>query len=168
MHPRLATVTLGGLAVLALSPGAAHAQLDSDTVVTIMRECRKIDDTAARAACYDNIPLGDVATAAPSAPAATAPARQGFGAGQLPAPRQSRAAAEPNEITATVASAVEREPGIYLITLDDGSQWRFVESAPPAYNAPGRGSTVEIGKASLGSYLLRHAGQGAIRARRVR
>jgi hypothetical protein len=162
--PQSAALSLAGLAAVALTPTVAHAQLDDRTVTTIMRECRKIEDAAARTACYDNIPLGQGAT--PSA--APAPPRQDFGGNQLQPRPQPDAPAELDEITATVAASIEREPGIYLLTLEDGAQWQFVESAPPAYNPPGRGSKVEIGRASLGSYLLRYAGQSAIRARRVR
>jgi hypothetical protein len=149
-----------------LAPATAHAQLSDGTVASILRECRKIADTAARVACYDNIPLGEQAAAAPPAPA-NASAPRGFGANQLPQTPEERAA-EPEELTAAVASAVQREPGIYLITLEDGSQWQFVDPAPPSFEPPRRGATVEISSASLGSYLLRYAGQRALRARRVR
>ena len=155
-------------AAIILAPGVAHAQLDDQTVTSIVRECREIEDATARTACYDNIPLGDPATAAPSASVRPLPARQGFSGDQRPSQPRSRTIAEPNEITVTVASAVEREPGIYLLTLEDGAQWQFLESAPLTYDPPRRGSKVEIIKASLGSYLLRYAGQSAIRARRVR
>lgn len=159
-----AGLALAGLAAVALSPDVAQAQFDDPTVTTIMRECRKIEDATARTACYDNIPLGDAAT-----PPITAVApRQNFGSNQLPPRPGPDDATEPDEITATVSASIEREPGIYLLTLEDGAQWQFVESAPPAYNPPGRGSKVEISRASLGSYLLRYAGQSAIRARRVR
>ena len=128
-----------------------------------MRECRRIADPAARVACYDNIPLGGEAQAAPAAPSQPG----GFGSNQLPRSEPERTA-EPDEVTATVASAAEREPGVYLLTLEDGTQWQFVDAAPRSYAPPRRGSTVEIIAASMGSYLLRHADQRALRVRRVR
>ena len=162
-------LALCGIAVLA--PATASAQLDDRTVANVLRECRQIADTAARTACYDNIPLGPAATAAPApgpGQAAVIPPRpSGFGSDQLP---QARAveAGKPDRHTAAVAGAVEREPGIYLLTLDDGAQWQFIDAAPLSYAPPRRGSTVEIIAASMGSYLLRHAGQRALRVRRVR
>ena len=166
MRSQSAGIALAGIAAMVLAPGVAHAQLDDRTVTSIMRECRKIEDATARTACYDNIPLGGAA--APSTPAVASPARQGFGSNQLPPRPEPLAVAEPDEITATVIAAVEREPGIYLLTLEDGAQWQFVESAPLTYDPPRRGSKIEIIEAALGSYLLRYADQTAIRARRVR
>jgi hypothetical protein len=144
--------------VVALSSSAAYAQID----VSAMRECRRIADTAARVACYDAIPLGE----AQAAPAAT-PQPRGFGSNQLPRSEPERAA-EPEEVTATVANAVEREPGVYLLTFEDGTQWQFVDAAPRSYAPPRRGSRVEIIAASMGSYLLRFGEQRALRVRRVR
>lgn len=146
-----------------LSPAAAHAQLDDATIGRVMRECRRIADTSGRVACYDNIPLGEDPQATPAA----APPPRGFGSNQLPRAEPERAV-DADEMTATVASAVEREPGVYLLTLEDGTQWQFVDAAPRSYAPPRRGSRVEIIAASMGSYLLRHAGQRALRVRRVR
>lgn len=142
-------------AVAALSPSVVAAQIDDAT----MRECRRIADSAARVACYDNIPLGEEPRAAPQP--------RDFGSNQLPRAAPARTA-EPEDITATVASAAEREPGVYLLTLEDGTQWQFVDAAPRSYAPPRRGSTVEIMPASMGSYLLRFGEQRALRVRRVR
>ncbi len=171
---------LPGLAFAVLYPHAAHGQLDDRTIASIMRECRKIADEASRAACYDNIPLGQQSTAtsevAPPAPTTPAPhpaepsapqTTTAFGSNQLP-PSPQQSAQEAGSITATVATAVERERGIYLLTLEDGAQWLFVDGVPASYDPPGRGSDVVIYRASMGSYLLRYAGQRGIRIRRVK
>ncbi|AKH42552.1 hypothetical protein FHS61_000322 [Altererythrobacter atlanticus] len=60
-----------------------------------------------------------------------------------------------------------RSPGIYLLTLEDGARWEFVEAVPFSYNPPGRGSTVEISRAALGSFMLRYAGQPGVRVKRI-
>lgn len=169
---RSARFPLSALATaLALAPGVAHAQGEARGLATMMRECRGIAEASARTACYDKIPLdgsGGGAAAVPP-PAAASPPRAGtsFGSNQLPR-HATVETAEPERISVRVARAVEREPGIYLLTLEDGSEWQFVDSAPAAYDPPRPGSTVEISRASMGSYLVRYAGQRAVRARRVR
>ena len=153
---------LTAVAAALLAPSAAQAQVEER-----MRECRRLAEASARTACYDAIPL-DAPEQRPvveQAPPPRAPA--GFGASQLPAP-PSAASSEPERISARVARAVERQPGIWLVTLEDGTEWQFVDGAPSSYDPPRPGSTVEISRASLGSYLLRYAGQRAVRARRVR
>lgn len=157
---------LTAVAMALLVPSTAQAQVEGR-----MRECRRLGDADARIACYDAIPLAEpeqrtaVEQAPPAGPAPRAPA--GFGANQLPAP-PAAASSEPDRISARVAGAVERQPGIWLVTLEDGTEWQFVDGAPSGYDPPRTGATVEISRASLGSYLMRYAGQRAVRARRVR
>jgi hypothetical protein len=168
---RSAKAMLAGAVLLVLGTGTAHAQLDDATIADIIRECRQLPDEAARIACYDNIPLGQPAAApaaspaSPQAPAARAPT--GFGGEQLPRPAAA-APAEPREMTARLSAVAERRPGVYLLTLEDGAQWEFIDSVPPSYDPPQRGKTVELIGAALGSYLLRYDGQRGVRIRRVR
>ncbi len=62
----------------------------------------------------------------------------------------------------------EREPGVYLVTMEDDTQWVFNESVSSTYRVPEVGSTVEIERGALGSYLLRFNNQGAVQVRRIR
>lgn len=166
---------LGGMGVLAAVPTGAAAQLSDSAVVDLLRECRKVGDVAARTACYDNIPLGQpgatpveqAPAASPSAAPAASRAPSRFGSNQLPQARAAKAG-EPEQINARVTAVTQREPGIYLLTMEDGAQWQFVDAAPSSYDAPRRGSEVEIFSAALGSYQIRYAGQRALRIRRVR
>jgi len=137
--------------------------------------CSKIEDVLARAACYDrNICAPATAAQAEEATAAapTQPARSGaaapagIGSKSLPRPRSQ--AEEPQEAELQVARASSREPGIYVLTLNDGAEWQFVEPAPAAYDAPRAGSKVKISRGALGGYLMRYAEQPAIRIRRIR
>ncbi|HEY6816939.1 MAG TPA: hypothetical protein VI168_15490, partial [Croceibacterium sp.] len=150
-------------AALASVPAAGLAQSDERPLAGMLRECRGLADASARMACYDRIPLDAPEQRTAAVPQAPARAEQradaGFGANQLPRPA---AQAGPERISARVAHAVERQPGIYLLTLADGTEWEFVDSAPAAYDPPRAGSTVEIVAASLGSYLVRYAGQRAV------
>ena len=154
-------------------PQACHAQLDDRTVVSVVRECRKIEDLSARVACYDNIPIAAPPASAPSgassAPAAALPSSdREFGRRGLPqqVPQKARAAEE--RLMASVAAVSSLSPGIYVLTLEDGAQWQFVDAVAGTYDPPGRGSSVEIAAAALGSYLMTYQDQRGVRVRRVR
>ena len=155
---------LGSGAVAAAVPAAAQGEA---ALRGELRACAKIAEIGARVACYDALSAGEE----PAPPAAAEP--RGLGSEQIPrerAPQPERVAAqaETDSIEATVAASVEREPGIHLVTLEDGAQWQFVEGVPLSYNPPRRGASVEIRSASMGSYLMRYQGQAAVRVRRVR
>ena len=64
--------------------------------------------------------------------------------------------------------ARQREPGIYLVTIEDGAQWLFSEPVPRNFRPPRKGALVEIKRASLGSFLMVVDGQSAVRVRRVK
>jgi hypothetical protein len=155
---------LAGAVFLVLGTGTAHAQLDDATIA--VRECRKLTDGAARIACYDNIPVGQQADGPALPQASIVQASPDFGSKQLPRP--AAAPAEPRELTARLSAVAQRRPGVWLLTLEDGAQWEFIDSVPPSYAPPRRGDTVELIGAALGSYLLRYDGQRSVRIRRVR
>lgn len=179
-------VTLAGAAMLALTPAGAAAQVEDSVTMDLLRACKKIEDVMARVACYDRN-LDDGPAASEQAPPAQGPTASAAPRPEpqqaVPAPREARAATgfgsaslqdrheadDPalDEYRAEVSEAVERAPGIYLLTLADGAQWQFVSTAGPAYEPPRRGSTVEIKRASLGSFLMRYRDQPSIRIRRV-
>ena len=151
-------------ALLGLFATSAYAQSDDGVVRGMLRQCALVADIPTRVACYDAIPRGEAEATA----AAVAPSRPtGLGSGQVPVSRAPEAD-EPEAIEAKVIAAVEREPGIHLLTLETGDQWLFVQGAPRSYTPPTNGSTVKIRSAPLGGYLLRYQGQSAVRVRRVR
>jgi hypothetical protein len=76
--------------------------------------------------------------------------------------------AQPDEVELAVSQAQSVEPGIYLLTLEDGSQWRFLDAVPMSYDPPRSGERVELVRASLGSFLMSYASQRSVRIRRVR
>lgn len=178
---------------LSLAPAPAAAQ-DNPAVLGILVECAKIDEPSARLACYDNniraaggmarntvpgrVP-GVSGGAAPIASGgnvggfggddlrAAAPA-QGFGREDIRTPQRFQPPAGAQSITATVARAQMREPGIYLMTMQDQTQWIFAQSVRNDFRDPRPGTKVEIERGSLGSYLAVVDGQEPIRVRRVR
>ena len=178
---RASVVTVA--AYLALSATPALAQADRTAVLNILVECAKIDDPTARLACYDNNMTRAGAAARATVPGQTvrgltggaAPIEtqgpQGFGyedvRAQDPARFQPRPG-QPDEIHPRVASIAPREPGIYLVTLDDGAQWLFAEGVSSQFRLPSRGDQIEIERGSLGSFLMRIDGQAPVPVRRIR
>jgi len=147
-----------------------------------MRDCAKIADIHSRVACYDRAvgvdadrtsaaePVTRPALAPTSAPASDAnkpEAPPSFGSENLPRPSGADSG-RTAELNARVSAATEREPGIFLLTLSDGSQWLLVEPAPRSYDPPGPGSPVIVSRGALGSFFLDYQRQSPLRVRRVR
>ncbi|OJW72984.1 MAG: hypothetical protein BGO57_07240 [Sphingomonadales bacterium 63-6] len=184
-HLRCATALLAstGAAAACLS-APAFAQVDPATTLNIMRECAKIDDPTARLACYDNnIRLGGGSPRVPGAGervqgggavlgAAGNGGTQGFGAESVKNAERFKSSEDrgqgPDEIRAKILEVREREPGIYLVTLEGGAQWQFSDSVGRNFRAPRKGALVEIQRASLGSFLMVVDGQAGVRVRRVK
>lgn len=173
-------LTLAGTSLSLAAPAAAQA--DRTAVLNILVECAKIDDPSARLACYDNnigsagapvrntLPNQVRGVTGGAAPVETQGA-QGFGYEQVRAADPARFRPAPGqlqEIHARVSTIVPREPGIYLVTLEDGAQWVFAEGVTSQFRLPRRGDTVEIERGSLGSFLMRVDGQSPVPVRRLR
>lgn len=172
-----------GAAVLTALPAPASAQIADDVVLNIMRECARIDDPTARLGCYDNnirtagtparntIP-GEVrvqgGAGAPLVQNGVAGGTTGFGREDVRSPeRFNTPAGEVDEVNARVAAITQRQQGIYLLTLEGGAQWLFVQGVDPSYAPPRVGSTVEIRRGAMDSFLLRFNNQPSVRVRRV-
>ncbi len=183
---RAATIlgAVGGSLILASGPAAA--QVDQRTAVNILVECSKIEDPTARLACFDNnirnvnpnlpIPpqVGSPIGASGGAPGVLQGPR-GFGSEDVRAGEEQRLAqralipgGELDEIDARVTAIVEREPGKYLLTLEDGAQWLFTDTVSLSYRLPRRGSIVNIERAAANSFLMRFDSQQSVRIERVR
>jgi hypothetical protein len=178
---RASIVAIGAAAALSAVP--ALAQADRAAVVDILVECAKIDDPTARLACYDNNMSRVGATPRATVPGQTvrgvtggaAPVEtqgpQGFGYEDVRSEDPARFQPRPGqlqEIHPRVAAVVPREPGIFLVTLDDGAQWLFAEGVTSQFRLPRRGDTIEIERGSLGSFLMRVGGQPPVPVRRIR
>lgn len=184
-HMQRATMLLAGAAMAATGLSApASAQGDSSAVLNIMRECAKIDDPSARLACYDNnIRAGGGSPRTPGAGervqgggavvgASNGSGAQGFGAESVKTADRFKSYEErgqgPDEIRAKILEVREREPGIYLVTLEGGAQWQFSDTVTRSFRPPRKGAIVELQRASLGSFLMVIDGQSGVRVRRVK
>lgn len=171
-------LAVSSLAVAGLAWGApAHARTDYEAVVRLMAECARIGEIGARVACYDKtMEAARLIAAAPapetepqvSTPAPVQRPPSGFGGESLRKPKPVREARSAEEMEARVLTARQTEPGMYLLTLEDGAQWRFVEAAPPSYQPPRAGSRIELRSGALGSFLMRFADQRSLRVQRVK
>ncbi|MBO9604075.1 MAG: hypothetical protein J7496_16360 [Novosphingobium sp.] len=172
-----ATVALASLS----SPAAAQAS--DATVLTIMRECAKIEDPTARLACYDNnIRIGGATGGVPgqgprvqgggAVVNGSNSGVQGFGADSVKTSDRFRSGEErglgPDAIRAKIVDVRPREPGIFVVTLEGGAEWIFTEAVPSSFRVPRKGALVELQKAALGSFLMVVDGQQAVRVRRTK
>jgi hypothetical protein len=183
MLSQRAILLLAGAALAATAMPAA-AQVPDEVVLNIMRECAKIDDPTARLACYDNniraaggnprtVPGQGASVRGDGAPVAgTERGPEGFGAESIKAPERFQSYEErgrgPDAVNVQVSAVQQREPGVYLVTLEGGAQWLFTESVGRDFVPPRRGDKIEIQRAALGSFLMVVNGQQGVRVRRVR
>lgn len=167
---------------------------DSGATLNILVECAKIDEPSARLACYDNnmrsasgitrstVPGSVAVSGGGAAVGANAASSAGFGGANVRRNREAagfggdsirtaerfQAPSGAQSVTATIASARLREPGMYLMTMEDDTQWLFAETVRNDFTAPRKGEKVVIERGALGSYLARVEGQEPVRVRRVR
>lgn len=181
-----ASAFLAGVVAISMTPTPAYAQIEGSAALNILRECAKIGDSAARLSCFDNnirnagpvtrsapprAPQGvrSPAPTPPSTPSTSNSGRDGFGREDIRTQaRFELRQGELSDITARIVSARQRQPGIYVFTLEDGAEWIFSETVSRTYRAPRAGSEVVISRGSLGSFLMRLNGQQSVSVRRVR
>lgn len=138
-------------------------------------DCRAVAADPARLACYDSavaqltgvLDKGEVV--ALDKQQVTTARRQAFGF-HLPSLSMFDGGADQHEldrISATVKDAHQKADGMWVIELEDGAVWSQVPDEEHLSRYPHRGSTVEIRKASMGTFFMNVDGQRAIRAKRT-
>lgn len=165
-----------GLAALAaastLSGQVVPVQDRPETLARLMA-CRGVADAAARLACFDAAAgaletaerAGDVVVIDRAGVAETRRQLFGFEMPTLPRLFGSEGATEISSIDTTLQSASLVGEGRWVFRLADGSVWRQIDSERVRFqNRPGQ--TVQVRKASLGSFLLTVGGSRAVRVRR--
>lgn len=167
-------------AIVAATTSVPAAAQDSGATLNILVECAKIDEPSARLACYDNnmrtasgitrstVPGSVAVSGGGAAVGANVASSAGFGGDSIRTGERFQAPSGAQSITATIASARLREPGMYLLTMEDDTQWVFAETVRNDYTTPRKGEKVVIERGALGSYLARVEGQEPVRVRRIR
>ena len=158
-----------------LGQGAAKAA-DAPTrapVIQLVLDCRKIDDSAQRLACYDKAADG-VAKAEASGDLVTidreqrrAVRHQAFGL-NLPSLAmfdRGDKAEETDRISAKIVAVSKNAKDAWVITLEGGAVWVQIDDTT-IYPEPHPGSTATVRSASLGSFFMTIDGRHAFRAHR--
>jgi hypothetical protein len=177
---------LAGVAALCAA-GAARAADVPDAALKRLNDCQAVKDVAERAACYDAA-VAALNTAVRSGEVVIVEKKQaekarreafGFnlpslsifdrvtGGGDAKAEGGAReAASRPlDSITSQVKSASRDALDKWVVELADGAVWRQIDNEPIS-PAPRAGATVEIRRASMGSYFMKVGAARGVRARR--
>jgi len=152
---------------------AFAAEPAEPAVIAALKACRAITADAERLACYDKA-TQSVTKAQESGEviiidkqAARAARRQAFGL-ELPTLsilEKGVDKAETEKLQSVVKSArIDGEQRL-VVTLEDGAVWRQIDDTPVG-KPPKAGDTIEVRKASMGSYMMKIGSQPAIRVRR--
>lgn len=166
-------------------PAVAWSQSSDEAILGILRECAKIEDSLARLNCYDSNIGADQSTTSSEtrtgastdspgegSPSTAQSASANFGAESVKSADRFKSHSETgrgvDELRTRILNVRQREPGVYLVTIEDGAQWLFSESVPMSFRPPREGALVAIKRASLGSFLMVVDGQAAVRVRRVK
>ena len=161
------------LVAASLLSGQTVPTQERPEALTRLMACRPIADSAARLACFDGAAgaldtaqrAGDVVVIDRAGVAETRRQLFGFEMPSLPRLFGAEGAVELNSIDTTLQSASLVGEGRWVFRLADGSVWRQIDSERVRFrNRPGE--TVQVRKASLGSFLLTVDGSRAVRVRR--
>ncbi len=168
----------GALAAGALAASVALAAKPAPPgpppAVQAVMDCRKITDNAARLACFDAAvaamdkaeTTGDLVSL--DREQRKTARRQAFGLA-LPSLSFLDRGEKPEEVNRLTAkaAAVSQDPyGKWTIRLDDGALWTQIDDE--RLNHPAHvGSSIEIMKGMLGSYLMKVDGQFAMKVHRI-
>ncbi len=163
------------LALLAIFPTMAHAAeapARAPAVQSVI-DCRKIEDSAQRLACYDNA-VGAMAKADETGDLVTVDRAQrqtirrqafGFNMPSLSMFDKGQKLEENERLTAKIASASQTGNGKWAIRLDDGALWLQTDDST-LYPAPKPGQSVLIRKGALGSFFVIIDGKSGFKAKR--
>lgn len=166
-----ALVSLAILSTSAVAQDARNPEVEQPQVVRDVIACRAISDNAARLACFDAqaarfetaVQAGDV-VAADRAQVREAN-RSLFGL-SLPRIRIfGNDTEEVEEVQGQIAALSQTQNGGTLVTLVDGARWAQSDNRPVIGVRVGQ--QVTIRRATLGTFFMRFANGGSVRARRV-
>lgn len=171
VSPPLAVVLVGLLVqgqALAADPAPSNAP-----AVQAVVDCRKVEDSAARLACYDRS-VDAMAKAQASGDLVTLDREQrtvlhkqafGFNIPTISLLDRGAKDGQADRLTAKVAAAYRDENGRWVIRLEDGAVWAQIDNELVSPD-PRPGSTAVIRHAALGSFFMDFDGRPGFRATR--
>jgi hypothetical protein len=173
----MALKATAALALAMIASGAADARTKpiQSPLVEALANCQGQSDDAARVRCYDAAAAaltdatarGKIVVVDQEDVKQTRRSLFGFSLPKLPFLSGDKSAdGQQDELTAKIASAGPIGYGMWRIKLEDGALWETTE-ALSVIRDPRAGNEVKIKRGLLGSYVIRIAGQRALRARRV-
>ena len=159
----------------AAASAAPHPPKDAppSPIVDALAACRSIPDNVARLACYDQasarfteaVGKGEVIVMDKAEVKQTRRSLFGFTLPKIPLFRGDEGP-DQDQLTAKVVSASGLGYDKYRMRLEDGAVWETTEGSS-TITPPRAGSEVVIKRGPLGSYMIKIAGQRAVRAKRV-
>lgn len=168
----IATILVSGVAAPPLA--AREVETPKPQLFQKMVDCRRIPDSAARLACYDEqVAKFEDATAKREVVVVDKEemrkTRKGLFGFSLPklgifGGGDGDPEEDLNSIDATIASASQTYYKKWRITLEDGAKWVQIDS--DEIRAPKPGQKVSIRRATMGTYFANVNGQRAIRMKR--
>lgn len=174
-----------GVLALIITAGIAGPAGAQDLGSALL-DCRAIEDSRDRLACYDNVAgalsQGRMETsAAPvtrerqaAAPAPAAPvltAEESFGRDDLPEVRKEENEKKLKMITANVVEIGRNNRGKYVVILDNGQIWRQINADTNRLRVPkdAEGLVAEVKRKMLGAHdLSLNTGNRTIRVERIK
>lgn len=168
--------TFGGALLALAAGGAAMAAKPAPTVAPAVQavvDCRKIDDSAQRLACYDAATdaltkaqaTGDLVTLDRNQRRAVRKQTFGFTLPSLAMFDVGEKSEDTDSIDETLASARQDAQGKWIMVMQDGAVWRQIDDEFLSRD-PHPGSAIVIRRAMVGSYMLSVDKQPGIRAHR--
>jgi hypothetical protein len=156
--------------------GTAIAAKPAPTVAPAVQavvDCRRIDDSAQRLACYDTATdaltkaqtSGDLVTLDRAQRRAVRKQAFGFTLPSLAMFDVGEKSEEANSVDETLASARQDAQGKWIMVMQDGAVWRQIDDEFLSRD-PHPGSAIVISRAAIGSYMLSVDKQPGIRAHR--
>jgi hypothetical protein len=172
----LAATVLTGALMLAGAAQAADKAGEKQRAVVLQQvlDCRTVADQTARLACYDAAvgkmdqaeKSGDIVVVDRDQVREAKKAAFGFEMPHFTLFDRGEKPEKIDQVAGVAAEAYVNKDGKWVIVLEDGAKWVQVDGEA-VYNAPHKGSKVDIRTAAMGSFFMKVDGQRAIRAHRV-
>ena len=170
---RAPAAALVGIVFASSHSFAANAPSTGAPTVQAVLDCRKLQDSTERLACYDKAvsameqaqTTGDLVTVDREQRRAARHQAFGLALPTLSFLDRGEKPEEVDRITARVASASQDPYGKWTIRLDDGAVWRQIDDNS-VDRSPHPGSSAEIRRGALGSFTMKIDGQFPIRVHR--